>query len=183
MTLLTRQPHPPWPPVISKNSSLMGMPMILPSMYSTRMIAPKTMNHAGASIRHFFLPVIAFITAAPILRSRPSLVIGIPVVLAIFCLTFVIPTALLIEKESPGLFVITISFSPFRVLSPDLPLHFRLSASRILYCGHELPHDQSLFCGMSLWWKEMKCPLLIWHNTRYLSSWFPFPYRALPEGQ
>lgn len=50
MTLLTRQPHPPWPPVISKNSSLMGMPMILPSIYSTRMIATKTMNHVGASI-------------------------------------------------------------------------------------------------------------------------------------
>ena len=143
ITLLIRQPRPPWPPVRSKNSSLKGMPMILPSMYSTRMIAPETINHVGTSMRHYFLPVIALITAAPIFRSRPCFVIGIPVVLAIFCLTFVIPTALLSENESPGIFVITISFSPFRVLSPDLPLHFRLSASRILYCGHELPHDQS----------------------------------------
>ena len=183
ITLFIRHPHPPWSPWRSNNSCLMGITMILPSKYRTRMIAPKTINQVGASIRHFFLPVIALITAPPILRSRPSFVIGIPVALAIFCLTFVIPTALLSEKESPGIFVITISFSHFRVLSPNLPLHFRLSASRILYCGHELPHDQSLICGMSLWWKEKKRPLYIWHNTRYLSSWLPFPYRALPEGQ
>ena len=156
MTLLTRQPHPPWPPVISKNSSLMGMPMTLPSIYSTRMIAPKTMNHVGASIRHFFLPVIALITADPILRSRPSFVIGIPVVLAIFCLTFVIPTALLSENESPGIFVITISFSPFRVLSPDLPLHFRLSASRIQLRGRVKRRDQSLTCDTMLCWKVLR---------------------------
>ena len=183
MTLLIRHPHPPWPPVRSKNSSLMGTPMILPSIYSTRKITPKTINHVGTAIRHFFLPVIALITADPILRSRPSFVIGIPVVLAIFCLTFVIPTALLSENESPGIFVITISFSPFRVLSPDLPLHFRLSASRILYCGHELPQRQPYFCGMSLCWQAWTHSLYNWHSARYLSSWLPFPYRALPVGQ
>ena len=37
--------------------------------------------------------------------------------------------------------------------------------------------------AIALWWKEKKCPLYIWHNTRYLSSWLPFPYRVLPEGQ
>ena len=56
MTLLIRHPHPPWPPVISKNSSLKGIPMILPSIYSTRMIAPKTMNHVGTSISISFCP-------------------------------------------------------------------------------------------------------------------------------
>lgn len=50
MTLLIRHPHPPWPTVRSRNSSLMGIPMILPIIYITRKIAPKTMNHVGASI-------------------------------------------------------------------------------------------------------------------------------------
>lgn len=156
MTLLTRQPHPPWPPVRSKNSSLMGMPMILPSINSTRMTAPKTMNHAGASIRHFFLPVIALITADPILRSKPCFVIGIPVVLAIFCLIFVIPTALFIEKESPGIFVLTISFSPFLVLSPNLLLHFLFVASKIQLRGRVKRRDQSLTCDTMLCWKVLR---------------------------
>ena len=156
MTLLTRQPHPPWPPVRSKNSSLMGIPMILPSIYSTRMIAPKTMNHVGTSMRHFFLPVIAFITAAPILRSRPCFVIGIPVALALFCLTFVTPTALLSEKESPGIFVMVISSLPFRVPLPMLPWHFRFVVSKIQLRGRAKQRGQSLTYDTMLCWKVLR---------------------------
>ena len=50
MMLLMRQPHPPWPPVSSRNNSEKDMPIILPSKYSTRTIAPSMMNHAGVSI-------------------------------------------------------------------------------------------------------------------------------------
>ena len=54
----------------------------------------------------FFLN-IDFNTAPPILRSNPCLVVGMPVFLDIFCFTAVTPIALLSEKLSPGIFIIT----------------------------------------------------------------------------
>lgn len=134
----------------------MGMPIILPSIYSTRKIAPSTINHVGASIGYFFLPVTALITADPILRSRPCLVNGMPVVLAIFCLTFVMPTALLSEKESPGIFVMIISSLPSRVPLPMLPWHFRFDVSKIQLRGRAKQRGQSLTYDTMLCWKVLR---------------------------
>lgn len=44
--------------------------------------------------------------ALPTLRSKPCLVVGMPVLRAIFCLTAVMPTALLREKLNPGIFIL-----------------------------------------------------------------------------
>lgn len=47
-----------------------------------------------------------FRMAPPILRSNPCLVVGMPVFLEIFCFTALTPTALLSEKDKPGIFTI-----------------------------------------------------------------------------
>lgn len=53
-----------------------------------------------------FLPNTDFSIALPILRSNPCLVVGMPVFLAIFCFTALTPTALLSEKDKPGIFIV-----------------------------------------------------------------------------
>ena len=55
---------------------------------------------------HFFLfPKIEFRTNLPTFRSKPCLVVGIPVFLLIFCLAAVIPTARFQEKLNPRIFI------------------------------------------------------------------------------
>ena len=49
--------------------------------------------------------------APPILRSRPCLVVGIPVARATFVFKPEMPTARLSEKLSPGIFAIIVLFS------------------------------------------------------------------------
>ena len=49
-------------------------------------------------------PKIILTIAAPILRSTPDLVVGIPVSLAIFCFAWVIPTSRFHENENPLIF-------------------------------------------------------------------------------
>ena len=49
---------------------------------------------------HFF-PKIIFTIAAPIFRSIPDLLVGIPVSRANFCYTWVIPTIRFHENENP----------------------------------------------------------------------------------
>ncbi len=48
---------------------------------------------------------IALMMAAPILRSSPLLVSGMPVFFEICCLAFVMPKARFQEKLSPGIFI------------------------------------------------------------------------------
>lgn len=52
-----------------------------------------------------FLPVTALSTAPPTLRSNPRRVVGNPVARAIFCFTFVTPTARFSENDTPGIFI------------------------------------------------------------------------------
>lgn len=54
----------------------------------------------------YYFPKSPFIIILPTLRSKPCLVVGIPVLRAIFCLTAVMPTALLREKLNPGIFIL-----------------------------------------------------------------------------
>ena len=53
----------------------------------------------------YYFPKSPFKIILPTLRSKPCLVVGMPVLRAIFCLTAVIPTALLREKLNPGIFI------------------------------------------------------------------------------
>ena len=52
-----------------------------------------------------FLPVIAFKTALPILRSMPNLVVGMLVFLATFVFNPLTPIARLRENDKPGIFI------------------------------------------------------------------------------
>lgn len=54
-------------------------------------------------VYHF--PNNPFRIILPTLRSKPCLVVGMPVLRAIFCLTAVTPIARLSEKLSPGIFI------------------------------------------------------------------------------
>ena len=53
---------------------------------------------------HF--PKMVLMIALPILRSKPALEVGMPVLRAIWCLACVIPSARFQEKVSPGIFII-----------------------------------------------------------------------------
>lgn len=53
-------------------------------------------------LRFLFLPPIAFNIEPPILRSKPCLVVGIPVALATFPLAALMPTARFNENENPN---------------------------------------------------------------------------------
>ena len=58
----------------------------------------------------FLLPVRTERTLCPILRSRPCLVVGMPVLRAIFVFKPLIPTARFSENDNPFMFVILIFF-------------------------------------------------------------------------
>ena len=87
-------------------------------------------------LRRFF-PVMAFITARPILRSRPPLVVGMRVLRATLPLRAEMPRARFREKDSPGIRTIMLGVflfcsykklyhSPFAELPPSLGLLLRL---------------------------------------------------------
>jgi hypothetical protein len=83
----------------------MSKPKILNEFFIGDLNFHLTINALPISQR-LFLPVTAFNTAPPTLRSNPWRVMGTPVARAIFCFTFVTPTARLSEKVTPGIFII-----------------------------------------------------------------------------
>ena len=57
----------------------------------------------AASFSSIYCPKSFLMRAPPVFLSIPCLVIGIPVVLLIFCFACVIPSALFQENVSPGI--------------------------------------------------------------------------------
>lgn len=53
----------------------------------------------------YFFPSMAFMMVLPIFLSKPALLVGMPVSRANFCFIFVMPNALLSEKDTPGIFI------------------------------------------------------------------------------
>lgn len=109
MIVFSKQPIPEPPLNNTPRISVKVVPRNLPKTYKTIKTTTSTMNQVGAVMTvYFFLPVTALMIADPIFRSNPCFVIGMPVFLAMLCLTCVMPSALLSENDTPGILLMVL---------------------------------------------------------------------------